>query len=102
MVDMGSVLTRPPTKVSIQSHKESVLLFLWNGRLTTPSFVVKYYSLVSPCRENHNHSIINSWNLKDSDWAQKNHRVVVSMAVKPNSEVLKWVCGFLSKKGLLH
>jgi len=55
--EMG--VTRFPTIVSNQSHIESVVLFQWNGRLATPSFVVKYYSFGSPFGENHNHSIIN-------------------------------------------
>ena len=45
---MGSVLTIFPTTISIQSHIKSVVLFLSNGRLTIPLFVVKYYSFGSP------------------------------------------------------
>ena len=46
--DMGSVLTRLPTITSIQSHTESVVLFLLSGRLATPSLLIKYRSFVSP------------------------------------------------------
>ena len=46
---IGSVLIKSfPTITSIQSHIESVVLFLLSGRLTTPLFVIKYRSFVSP------------------------------------------------------
>ncbi len=58
---IGWVLMRFPTKVAIQSHIESVVLFLLSGRLTTPLFVIKYHSFVFSTKQRNSLTLHNKY-----------------------------------------